>query len=261
MLTHAMNRRLLTTALALAFPTSAFATDTIQVAAAASLTDALNDAIAVYEAQHDVDVTPIYASSSTLARQIANGSPTDLFLSANVQWMDWLEEQGINIQQRSDLLKNRLALVSASPDLPEQFVPGDETRIATLLEERDRLSVGDPDHVPAGIYTQQALEFLGEWVELEPRLARGNDVRAALTLVERQETPLGVVYQTDAFASDRVRVLGLFPTPSHDPITYPIALIGAEQNDVAVALREWLASEEALTIFADYGFDTGISSP
>ena len=260
MLTHAKNRRLVTTALALLLPTSVFATDNIQVAAAASLTDALNDAIAVYEAQHDVDVTPIYASSSTLARQIANGSPTDLFLSANVQWMDWLEEQGVNIQQRSDLLQNRLALVSASPDLPEQFVPGDEARIATLLEERDRLSVGDPDHVPAGIYTQQALEFLGEWVELEPRLARGNDVRAALTLVERQETPLGVVYQTDAFASDRVRVLGLFPTSSHDPITYPIALIGAEQNDAAVALREWLASEEALTIFADYGFDTDISS-
>ncbi|MGO2391863.1 MAG: molybdate ABC transporter substrate-binding protein [Halomonas sp.] len=261
MLTHAMNRRLLATALTLALPTSAFATDNIQVAAAASLTDALNDAIAVYEAQHDVDVTPIYASSSTLARQIANGSPTDLFLSANVQWMDWLEEQGVNIQQRSDLLQNRLALVSASPDLPEQFVPGDEARIATLLEERDRLSVGDPDHVPAGIYTQQALEFLGEWEELEPRLARGNDVRAALTLVERQETPLGVVYQTDAFASDRVRVLGLFPTSSHEPITYPIALIGTEQNDAAVALREWLASEEALTIFADYGFDTDISSP
>lgn len=261
MLTHAKNRRLVTTALALLLPTSAFATDNIQVAAAASLTDALNDAITVYEAQHDVDVTPIYASSSTLARQIANGSPTDLFLSANVQWMDWLEEQGVNIQQRSDLLQNRLALVSASPDLPEQFVPGDETRIATLLKDRDRLSVGDPDHVPAGIYTQQALEFLGEWVELEPRLARGNDVRAALTLVERQETPLGVVYQTDAFASDRVRVLGLFPISSHDPITYPIALIGAEQNDAAVALREWLASEEALTIFADYGFDTDISSP
>lgn len=261
MLTHAKYRRLVTTALALLLPTSVFATDNIQVAAAASLTDALNDAIAVYEAQHDIDVTPIYASSSTLARQIANGSPTDLFLSANVQWMDWLEEQGVNIQQRSDLLQNRLVLVSASPDLPEQFVPGDEARIATLLEERDRLSVGDPDHVPAGIYTQQALEFLGEWVELEPRLARGNDVRAALTLVERQETPLGVVYQTDAFASDRVRVLGLFPTSSHDPITYPIALIGAEQNDAAVALREWLASEEALTIFADYGFDTDISSP
>lgn len=261
MLIHAMNRRLLTTVLALVLPTSAFATDHIQVAAAASLTDALNDAIAVYEAQHDVEVTPIYASSSTLARQIANGSPTDLFLSANVQWMDWLEEQGVNIQQRSDLLQNRLALVSASPDLPEQFVPGDEVRIASLLEDRDRLSVGDPDHVPAGIYTQQALEFLGEWGELEPMLARGNDVRAALTLVERQETPLGVVYQTDAFASDRVRVLGLFPTSSHDPITYPIALIGAEQNDAAVALREWLASEEALTIFADYGFDTGISSP
>jgi molybdate transport system substrate-binding protein len=206
-------------------------------------------------------VTSIYASSSTLARQIANGSPAQLFLSANVTWMDWLEEQNIHVQQRSDLLQNRLALVSASDSVPAQFTPGEGTAIETLLGERDRLSVGDPDHVPAGIYTQQALETLGEWVALAPRLARGNDVRAALALVEREETPVGVVYQTDAFASDAVRVLGLFPATSHDPITYPIALIDAEQNAAAIALREWLASEEALNIFAEHGFDTSISAP
>ncbi|WP_249975976.1 molybdate ABC transporter substrate-binding protein [Vreelandella olivaria] len=256
-----INRHLLTTAFVLMLPTSAFATENLQVAAAASLTDALNDAIAVYEAQHDVKVTPIYASSSTLARQIASGSPSVLFLSANVEWMDWLEEEGVNVQQRSDLLQNRLALISASDSVPEHFTPGDDAHIATLLGDRDRLSVGDPDHVPAGIYTQQALEALGEWEELQPRLARGNDVRAALTLVERQETPVGVVYQTDAFASDRVRVLGLFPTDSHAPITYPVALIDAEQNEAAVALREWLESEEALSIFEEHGFDTITSTP
>ncbi|NYT73069.1 molybdate ABC transporter substrate-binding protein [Halomonas sp. QX-2] len=256
------HRRLLATAILFSLPTaSVFANTSVQVAAAASLTDALNDAIAVYEAHHDVDVTSIYASSSTLARQIANGSPAQLFLSANVTWMDWLEEQNIHVQQRSDLLQNRLALVSASDSVPAQFTPGEGTAIETLLGERDRLSVGDPDHVPAGIYTQQALETLGEWVALAPRLARGNDVRAALALVEREETPVGVVYQTDAFASDAVRVLGLFPATSHDPITYPIALIDAEQNAAAIALREWLASEEALNIFAEHGFDTSISAP
>tara|TARA_R110001583_G_scaffold51206_2_gene160014 strand:+ start:3561 stop:4316 length:756 start_codon:yes stop_codon:yes gene_type:complete len=242
-------------------PVTATAATEVQVAAAASLTDALNEALSVYESHNQVDVTAIYASSSTLARQIANGSPADLFLSANVQWMDWLEAQGINVQQRSDLLQNRLALVSASSDLPEQFTPGEGIHITTLLGDRNRLSVGDPDHVPAGIYTKQALEALGEWEELQPLLARGNDVRAALTLVERQETPVGVVYQTDAFASERVRVLGLFPADSHDPITYPIALIDAEQNAAAIALREWLASEEALNIFAEHGFDTSISTP
>ncbi|WP_236995656.1 molybdate ABC transporter substrate-binding protein [Vreelandella populi] len=240
----------------LAISSSATAAVNVQVAAAASLTNALNEAIASYEAQHDVVITPIYASSSTLARQIANGSPSALFLSANVEWMDWLEAQGINIQQRSDLLHNRLALISSSPDLPEQFTPGEGASIATLLGDRDRLSVGDPDHVPAGMYTQQALEALNEWDELLPRLAQGNDVRAALTLVERHETPVGVVYQTDALASERVRILGLFPSETHEPITYPVALINAEQNDAAVALREWLESEEALGIFAKYGFDT-----
>lgn len=262
----AMNRRLLAIALVLAMPASASAVVNVQVAAAASLTGALNEAITLYEAQHEVAITPIYASSSTLARQIASGSPAALFLSANIEWMDWLEAQGIKVMQRSDLLHNRLALVSASPDLPQQFTPGGGTNIATLLGHRDRLSVGDPDHVPAGIYTQQALEALGEWSELLPRLARSNDVRAALTLVERQETPIGVVYQTDALASERIRVLGLFPADSHAPIIYPIALIDAEQNDAeqndaAAALREWLESEEALRIFAKHGFDTGIDTP
>lgn len=261
MIIPAIHPRLLAIALILAMPASVTAADNVQVAAAASLTDALNAAIATYEAQHDVSITPIYASSSTLARQIANGSPAEVFLSANVDWMDWLEAQNINVQQRSDWLHNRLALISASAELPEQFLPGDGSPITALLGDRDRLSVGDPDHVPAGMYTHQALDSLGEWAELLPRMARGNDVRAALTLVERGETPVGVVYQTDAFASERVRVLGLFPADTHEPITYPIALIDAEQNAAAVALREWLESEEALGIFAEYGFDTGISQP
>ncbi len=246
---------------ALALPGSAFAASHVQVAAAASLTDAFNEAIAVYESRHDVSITPVYASSSTLARQIANASPADLFVSANTAWMDWLEEQGVDVRQRSDLLHNRLALVSASDEVPEHFTPGEGMPLVSLLTARERLSVGDPDHVPAGIYTRQALEALGEWETLAPRLARGNDVRAALTLVERRETPVGVVYQTDAFASDAVRVLGLFPASSHAPITYPVALIGAEQNEAAMALREWLAGEEALSIFAEYGFDTPSASP
>lgn len=260
--TFYVNNRLLASALLLLLPTaSALASDRVYVAAAASLTNALNDAIAVYEAHNDVDVTPIYASSSTLARQIASGSPAQVLLSANVMWMDWLEDQNINVQQRRDLLHNRLALVSASDSVPLSFIPGEGNAIETLLGERDHLSVGDPDHVPAGIYTQQALQALGEWEALAPRLARGNDVRAALALVEREETPVGVVYQTDAFSSKAVRVLGLFPVASHDPITYPIALIDAEQNAAAVALQEWLASEEALAIFAEHGFDTSISTP
>ncbi|MFB9873823.1 molybdate ABC transporter substrate-binding protein [Vreelandella sulfidaeris] len=261
MIAQSINRTLLVAALTWLLPASALAMDHLHVAAAASLTDALNEAISVYDAKHDVKVIPVYASSSTLARQIANGSPADIYLSANVAWMDWLEEQGVNVQQRSDLLQNRLALVSARDALPDHFVPDGNQQIASLLAEGERLSVGDPDHVPAGIYTKQALQTLGEWDELTTRLARANDVRAALMLVEREETPVGVVYQTDAYASDAVRVLGLFPANSHEPITYPLALIDAEQNEAAVAFREWLASEEALSIFAEYGFDTQSATP
>ncbi|MFG6666269.1 molybdate ABC transporter substrate-binding protein [Halomonas sp. HNIBRBA4712] len=249
-----------TAAIGLAFSPLALAGERIHVAAAASLTDAFNAAIEAYERDHDVEIVPVYASSSTLARQIANKSPAALFISANVEWMDWLEQQGVDVAQRSDLLQNRLALVSASDAVADTFTPGEGEPIVSLLGDDERLSVGDPDHVPAGIYTQQALEALGEWNELSPRLARGSDVRAALTLVERGETPVGVVYQTDAFASSAVRVLGLFPTDSHEPITYPAALIG-DDNEAAAALRQWLGSDEALTIFAEYGFDTDVETP
>ncbi|UYG00869.1 molybdate ABC transporter substrate-binding protein [Halomonas sp. GD1P12] len=242
-------------------PLSAHAAENVQIAAAASLTDAMNEAIAAFEAAHDIDVTPVYASSSTLARQIANGSPAEVFVSANLDWMDWLEAQGVEVSAREDLLHNRLALVSASDTAFETFTPGDGAPIENLLGVGDRLSVGDPDHVPAGIYTRQALETLGEWEALAPRLARASDVRAALALVERGETPAGVVYQTDAFASDTVRVLGLFPAESHDPITYPAALVGAKESEAARTLREWLESDAALAIFEAYGFDTAISRP
>ncbi|WP_447528069.1 molybdate ABC transporter substrate-binding protein [Vreelandella sp. TE19] len=261
MILRSLDRFLLGAACILLLPGSALATPTVQIAAAASLTDAMNEAIGVFETDHDIDVTPVYASSSTLARQIASGSPAQVFVSANVEWMDWLQAQGVNVQARSDLLQNRLALVSARDTVDAGFTPGEGTPIADLLGDDDRLSVGDPDHVPAGIYTKQALEALGEWEMLETRLARGNDVRAALALVERGETPAGVVYQTDAFASERVSVLGLFPLESHEPITYPIAMIDAEQNDAATILREWLSSDAALAIFADYGFDTDIETP
>lgn len=230
---------------------------TLHVSAAASLTDALDEAIEAYVGQHqDVTIVPIYASSSTLARQIASGAPSELFISANLEWMDWLEEQGIAVQQRADLLQNRLALIAPAASDAADFTPGEDGNLESLLGANDRLSVGDPDHVPAGIYARQALEALGEWQALEPRLARASDVRGALALVERGETPAGIVYQTDAEASEGVRTLGLFPLDSHDPVVYPVALIDAEGNDDAAAFRAWLESEEALDIFAAHGFSS-----
>ncbi|SHF24057.1 molybdate transport system substrate-binding protein [Modicisalibacter ilicicola DSM 19980] len=226
----------------------------VRVFAAASLTDALDRAIAHYESRHDVDIVPVYASSSTAARQIARGAPADLFFSANVRWMDWLAEQGIELGLRNDVVQNRLAVIAARDSDLSDVTPGRGQALDALLDEGQRLAVGDPDHVPAGIYTRQALQALREWDALEPRLARADNVRAALALVERGETPLGIVYRTDAQASDKVRLLGLFPDDSHDPIVYPLALIDPPASDEARDFQQWLQGDVAQAIFSDFGF-------
>ncbi|MHB0777641.1 molybdate ABC transporter substrate-binding protein [Halomonas sp. WWR20] len=229
---------------------------TVNVYAAASLTDALNAAVEHYESQHEVDIVPVYASSSTAARQVANGAPADLYFSANEQWMDWLAAQDIKLQARADVLQNRLVLIG-TPDHSHSvatFTLGQGESLAARLDEGRRLAVGDPDHVPAGIYAKQALQAMGEWEALEPRLARADNVRAALALVERGEAPLGIVYQTDAQASDKVRQLSVFPSTSHEPITYPVALVNPPASDAALAFRDWLGSDEAMKIFTRFGF-------
>lgn len=239
---------------------------TLHVAAAASMTDAMDEAIAAYTAERaGVNIVPVYASSSTLARQIANGSPARVYISANQKWMDWLEDEGVNVRKRVDLLQNRLALVAPADEADGNFIPGESGRLASLLADGERLAVGDPDHVPAGIYARQAFEALGEWEALAPRLARASDVRSALALVERGETPAGVVYQTDAQASDGVTTLGLFPLDTHDAIVYPAALTltndsDAEDNDEAAAFRAWLEGEAAIGIFEDHGFSSALDN-
>lgn len=239
---------------------------TLHVAAAASMTDAMNEAIATYTTEHnDVNIVPVYASSSTLARQIVNGSPAEVYISANQKWMDWLEDEGVNVQQRVDLLQNRLALVAPSDEAGDDFTPGESGKLESLLSDGERLAVGDPDHVPAGIYAKQAFKALGEWDALGQRLARASDVRSALALVERGETPAGVVYQTDAKASDGVTTLGLFAPNTHDAIVYPAAIIQADNSDAdanneAAAFRAWLEGENATAIFADYGFASALDN-
>lgn len=233
----------------------ALAEPRVRIFAAASLTDALDSAIARFEASHDIEVVPVYASSSTAARQVARGAPADLYVSANERWMDWLAEQGVTLGERADLLHNRLALIAAD-DATVSLIPGEGVPLSHLLEDDERLAVGDPDHVPAGIYARQALESLGEWDTLAPRLARADNVRAALVLVARGEAPLGIVYRSDAQASDGVHELGLFPADSHAPIRYPVALIEPPAGDAARTFRAWLGGDEALSIFARFGFET-----
>ncbi|WP_248623740.1 molybdate ABC transporter substrate-binding protein [Cobetia crustatorum] len=237
----------------------------IRVMAAASLHDAMDAIEARYERLADVDIMPVYASSSTLARQLASGAPAQLYLSANERWMDWLEQQpGIVVTGRHDLLGNRLSLVAPGPsELDPTLSNGaDVTNIAERLAatgDDTRLAVGDPDHVPAGIYARQSLESLGQWEALRSHLASAEDVRAALALVEHGEAPLGIVYATDASVSHRVHQIGLLPDSSHDPIHYPAALIsrgGESPSPEAEAFRDWLSTNEASAIFHRFGFTT-----
>ncbi|MFH1137630.1 MAG: molybdate ABC transporter substrate-binding protein [Pseudomonadota bacterium] len=241
-------------ALASAAPASAGEGETL-VFAAASTTNAVRDICALFQAQGLGEAVPSFASSSTLAKQIESGAPAGVFISADKKWMDYLDEKGlIKKDSRSDLLGNRLVLIgSLDCKLSEvEIKPG--FPLADLLGD-NKLSLGDPDHVPVGIYAKQALEKLGAWSGVEARIARAKDVRASLAMVERGECPLGVVYSTDAAISDKVRVLGLFPEDSHPPIVYPVALTAEYEADpTARAFIKFLAGPEARAVFEKYGF-------
>jgi molybdate transport system substrate-binding protein len=223
------------------------------VFAAASLQDALDAVVVAYQAQGGGKVDVSYAASSTLARQIEHGAPADIFVSANPQWMDYLEERGlIHAGSRADLLGNGLVLVAPLDSATTvEIAPGFD-----LLGALDGglLAMGDPDHVPAGIYGRAALESLGVWQAVEPQVARADNVRAALALVARGEAPLGVVYRSDAAADAGVKVIGAFPPDSFPEIVYPVAIVAASEHPEAAALVDILYSEAAAAIFERYGF-------
>ena len=238
------------------FASLAVRADTITVFAAASLTNAMTAAARSYEDQTGDHIQMSFASSSTLARQIAAGAPADIFISANQKWMDWLSDQDmIAPGTRHDVVANSLVLI-APTDSPVETVSltGDPGLVA-LLGTDDRIAVGDPDHVPAGIYAKQALSKLGQWNELSPRLARADNVRAALALVERGEAPFGIVYGTDAAIAQDVKIVATFPKDSHPPITYPVALTRDAHTNRNTKFLAWLLGDDAGRIFADYGFD------
>jgi molybdate transport system substrate-binding protein len=227
------------------------------VFAAASLTDAMEAVGAAYTEATGEPVRFSFASSSTLARQIEAGAPAQIYASANQRWMDYLEDRGlIAAESRVSPIGNRLVLIApAGDDTPDVTIAPD-LDLAGLLGERDRLAVGDPDHVPAGLYAREALVSLGLWEALAPRLARADDVRAALALVARGEAPVGIVYATDAAVSDDVEVLGTFPADGHRPITYPFAVVAAAEARTAVDdLFAFMTGPEARAIYARFGFE------
>ncbi|KMK68113.1 molybdate ABC transporter substrate-binding protein [Puniceibacterium sp. IMCC21224] len=228
----------------------------ITVFAAASLGDALSEATALWQQEtgHQVILTP--AGSSALARQIAAGAPADVFVSANTDWMDWLDAQGgIDAATRRVLMGNALVLIGAGEgEIPPVEIAPDYD-ITAELATSDRLAMALVNAVPAGIYGKAALQWLGQWEALEPRVAQADNVRAALALVALGETPLGIVYATDAVAETRVHVVGTFPAESHAPILYSAAVTAeASEGDVAAEFLDWLAGTGARAILRDHGF-------
>ncbi len=226
----------------------------LTVFAAASLTDAMKDVSVVWTRAGHQPLRLSFGSSSTLALQIEQGAPANLFASADQKWMDYLAgKQLIAADTRKDLLGNELVLVvPADHPRPVTITPGFD--LLALLGPNGHLATGDPAHVPVGIYAQQALQKLGLWEAVAPRLAPAADVRSALLLVERGEAPAGIVYATDAAASKAVMVAGTFPANTHDPIAYPFAVTKAGDTPVARALMTFLSGPQARAIFIKRGF-------
>ncbi|AHG21650.1 molybdate transporter [Chania multitudinisentens RB-25] len=232
----------------------ASAAEKITVFAAASLTNALQDIATQYQKGQDVQIVSSFASSSTLARQIEQGAPADLFISADQQWMDYaIDKQQMVNDTRYTLLGNELVLITAKSAKQDKIDISKTTDWAKLLNG-GRLAVGDPDHVPAGLYAKEALQNLGAWAALEAKLAPANNVRSAMALVEREEAPLGIVYGSDAIASDKVKVIGIFPADSHKPVEYPMAIVKDHQTPAVTAFYNYLQGPEAAAIFQHYGF-------
>ena len=250
--------------LALSMPVAAAGRQQITVFAAASLKGAMMAAISEFETQQpDSDIRLSVAASSTLARQIEAGAPADIYASANLLWAEYLAGQGMLVPGwRSDWLGNRLVLIATGGDVVITVMPHElraDERLIDKLPEGERLAVGDPEHVPVGRYARAALDSLGQWDALRPRLAPTADTLATIALVGTGVAPLGIAYGSDALLSDRVRVVAYFPDSSHPPIRYSLGLIDrqdGQQNELAQAFFDFLQTPSAMRIFADHGFRT-----
>ncbi len=260
MKSSACSLRLWLYAVVLAFcAPSAYAADApgrLTVFAAASLKESLDEAAAAYQKATGQPVRVSYAASSALARQIEQGAPADVFFSADLDWMDYLQKKAlIDVASRRNLLGNTLVLVApATGDTaPIALQPG----VDLLPRLGDgRLALALTASVPAGKYAKAAFVSLGAWQTLQPRVAEAESVRAALMLVARGEAPLGVVYGSDARAEPAVRVVANFPAGSHSPIVYPVARLAASRHPRAAAFVAWLRTPAAKAIFRARGFST-----
>jgi molybdate transport system substrate-binding protein len=225
---------------------------TITVFAAASLTDSLKAVADAYKARTGVTVTLSFGASSTLARQIDQGARADIFMSADTDWMDFLQKGGLLAEgSRKDLLGNQLVLIAALNSKPAPRI-APHFDLAGALGD-GRLALADPASVPAGKYAKAALTSLGVWDSVASKVAPAENVRVALEYVARGESPFGVVYATDAKVAPSVKVAGIFPEDSHAPITYPVALTKSA-SPAAKDFLAFLSGNAARIIFQRAGF-------
>ncbi|CAK2162273.1 molybdate ABC transporter periplasmic binding protein [Vibrio crassostreae] len=250
-----MKKRVILLAMALTsalISTHLLAAEKLRVYAASSMTNAVNLLVEEFEKDHSVDVTPVYASTSSLVRQIERGAPADIFISANEKWMTHLVDRKlVSSDNVTNLCENELVLISPKEtSVTLDLLKGNQW--AKLLTN-ERLAVGNTISVPAGIYAKEALETLGVWDDVKTRLAPSNNVRMALALVERSEAKLGIVYKTDALLSKEVNLVLTFPSDLHTPIRYPVAKL----NDKVVAeeFYTFLKSEKAKDTLNSFGFE------
>lgn len=223
------------------------------VFAAASLKNALDAVAADFSGAPDAPVRISYAASPTLAKQIEAGAPADIFISADLAWMDYLAERGlIRADSRRNLLGNTLVLI-APAEAPVDLAIAPGFPLAAALGD-GRLAMANTQAVPAGKYGKAALEALGVWADISGRLAQADNVRAALALVSRGEVPLGIVYATDAAADPGVVVVGAFPPETHPPIVYPIALTAASSRPAAARFLSFLGGDGGRSHFEKEGF-------
>src|SRR5256714_7541749 len=225
----------------------------VLVFAAASVKNALDEANSLFLFENGSGIRVSYGASSALAKQIENGAPADVFISADLDWMDHVAERKLIMPDtRAKFLGNRLVLV-ASANSKLSLTIGPNFPLAQAIGD-GRLAMADPAAVPAGKYGKAALEKLGVWGSVSGRIAPAQDVRAALLLVSRGEAPLGIVYQTDAAADKNVKVIGTFPDATHPPIVYPMAILAGSTNGVAPVYVQYLLSPKAEPFFEKRGF-------
>jgi len=249
---RALAASLAVVALASGVPAAPAVADVV-VFGAASLKEALDEQSKRFEAASGNKVVVSYGASNTLARQIEGGAPADLFIAADLEWMDYAERRSLlRAGTRVNLLSNALVLIApAASKSTLRIAPN--FALADALGQ-GKLAMANPDSVPAGKYGKSALQAMGVWADIEHKVARAENVRAALALVSRGEAPFGIVYATDAWADTGVRIVDGFPPSSHPPIVYPAAIVASSKSPQATALLDYLKSPSSRAVWEKYGF-------